>query len=63
MKTSKELHTYNALQSVPSALLHKAKRQGISDFQIARAIGEYDVEQGALKVRAHRKALGILPVV
>ena len=63
MKTSKELHTYNALQSVPSALLHKAKRQGFSDFQIARAIGEDDVEQGALKVRAHRKALGILPVV
>ena len=63
METSKELHTYNALQSVPSALLHKAKRQGFSDFQIARAIGEDDVEQGALKVRAHRKVLGILPVV
>lgn len=63
METSKELHTYNALQSVPPALLHKAKRQGFSDFQIARAIGEDDVEQGALKVRAHRKALGILPVV
>ena len=63
METSKELHTYNALQSVPSALLHKAKRQGFSDFQIARAIGEDDVEQSALKVRAHRKALGILPVV
>ena len=63
METSKELHTYNDLQSVPSALLHKAKRQGFSDFQIARAIGEDDVEQGALKVRAHRKALGILPVV
>lgn len=63
METSKELHTYNALQSVPSALLHKAKRQGFSDFQIARSIGEDDVEQGALKVRAHRKALGILPVV
>ena len=63
MDISKELHTYNDLQSVPSALLHKAKRQGFSDFQIARAIGEDDVEQGALKVRAHRKALGILPVV
>ena len=63
MDISKELHTYNDLQSVPSALLHKAKRQGFSDFQIARAIGEDDVEQGALKVRAHRKASGILPVV
>ena len=63
MKTSIQLHSYNALQTVPAALLHKAKRQGFSDFQIARAIGEDDVEQGALKVRAHRKALGILPVV
>ena len=63
MKTSKELHTYNALQSVPSALLHKAKRQGFSDFQIARAIGEDEMEQGVLKVRAYRKVLGILPAV
>ena len=63
MKTSKQLHSYNALQAIPSNLLRNAKRQGFSDFQIARAIGEDDVEQGALKVRAHRKALGILPVV
>ena len=63
MKTSKLLHSYNALQAIPSNLLRNAKRQGFSDFQIARAIGEDDVEQGALKVRAHRKALGILPVV
>ena len=62
-KTSKQLHSYNALQAIPSDLLRNAKRQGFSDFQIARAIGEDDVEQGALKVRAHRKALGILPVV
>ena len=64
MDTSKELHTYNDLQSVPSALLHKAKRQGFSDFQIARAIGfDEDVEQASLKVRAYRKTLGIIPVV
>ena len=63
MKTSKQLHSYNALQAIPSNLLRNAKRQGFSDFQIARAIGEDDVEQGVLKVRAHRKALGILPVV
>ena len=63
MKTSKQLHSYNALQAIPSNLLRNAKRQGFSDFQIARTIGEDDVEQGALKVRAHRKALGILPVV
>lgn len=63
MKTSKQLHSYNALQAIPSNLLRNAKRQGFSDFQIARAIGEDDMEQGVLKVRAHRKALGILPVV
>ena len=63
MKTSIQLHSYNALQTVPAALLHNAKRQGFSDFQIARAIGEDDMEQGVLKVRAHRKALDILPVV
>ena len=64
METSKELHTYNVLQTVPAALLHKAKRQGFSDFQIARAIGfDEDVEQASLKVRAYRKTLGIIPVV
>ncbi|MBP3601106.1 MAG: carbamoyl-phosphate synthase (glutamine-hydrolyzing) large subunit [Alistipes sp.] len=63
METSKQLHSYNALQAIPSDLLRNAKRQGFSDFQIARAIGEDDMEQGVLKVRAHRKALGILPVV
>ena len=64
METSKDLHTYNVLQTVPAALLHKAKRQGFSDFQIARAIGfDEDVEQASLKVRAYRKTLGIIPVV
>ena len=64
MKTSIQLHSYNALQTVPAALLHKAKRQGFSDFQIARAIGfDEDVEQASLKVRAYRKTLGIIPVV
>ena len=64
METSKELHTYNVLQTVPAALLHKAKRQGFSDFQIARAIGFVeDVEQASLKVRTYRKTLGIIPVV
>ena len=64
MKTSKQLHSYNALQTVPAALLHKAKRQGFSDFQIARAIGFVeDVEQASLKVRTYRKTLGIIPVV
>lgn len=45
-------------------LLRKAKVQGFSDFQIARAIGyEGDMEDGILYVRNHRKQVGILPVV
>ena len=45
-------------------LLKKAKVQGFSDFQIARAIGyEGDMEDGILYVRNHRKSVGILPVV
>ena len=44
--------------------LRKAKQQGFSDFQIARAIGyEGDMENGSLYVRKYRKAAGILPVV
>ena len=47
-------------------LLRKAKVQGFSDFQIARALGldKYmDSEDGILAVRALRKHAGILPVV
>ena len=60
METSKQLHAHHTLQTIPTGLLYDAKRQGFSDFQIARAIG---MEQGILQVRTHRKALGILPVV
>ncbi len=45
-------------------LLRKAKVQGFSDFQIARAIGfEGDMENGILYIRNYRKHAGILPVV
>ena len=63
METSKQLHAHYTLQTIPTGLLYDAKRQGFSDFQIARAIGMDDMEQGILQVRTHRKALGILPVV
>lgn len=63
MATSEQLHTYNALETIPYGLLYKAKREGFSDFQIARAVGEDDMEQGMLKVRSYRKALGILPAI
>ena len=47
-------------------LLRKAKVQGFTDFQIARAVGmeqEMDIEKAILAVRARRKQAGILPVV
>ena len=68
MHTSKELQQWSKnhkhIAELPIELLQKAKRQGFSDFQIARAIGfEGDMEDGILYVRNHRKSVGILPVV
>ena len=66
--TSKEMHewgnNHKQITDMPDELLRKAKVQGFSDFQIARAIGyEGDMEDGILYVRNHRKQVGILPVV
>lgn len=68
MKTSEELHSWGnnhkQIADLPNELLRKAKVQGFSDFQIARAIGyESDMEDGILYIRKHRKEAGILPVV
>ena len=68
MQTSEELHSWGnnhkQIAGLPNELLRKAKVQGFSDFQIARAIGyEGDMEDGILYVRKHRKEVGILPVV
>ena len=70
MQTSKELHAWGAnhkqLTDLPDTLLYKAKRQGFTDFQIARAIGmeqDEDIEQASLDIRRHRQGRGILPVV
>ena len=70
MQTSKELHAWGAnhkqLPDLPDTLLYKAKRQGFTDFQIARAIGmeqDEDIEQASLDIRRHRQSRGILPVV
>lgn len=64
MNTSKELHDCG--QSCSPELLRKAKIQGFSDFQIARAIGletSYSGEEASMKVRELRKQWGVLPVV
>ena len=68
MKTSEELHSWGnnhkQIADLPNELLRKAKVQGFSDFQIARAIDyEGDMEDGILYIRKHRKEAGILPVV
>ena len=68
MQTSKELHEWGnnhiQLSELPKELLYQAKRQGFSDFQVARAIGwQGDMEDGILTVRQYRKSIGIVPVV
>ena len=47
-------------------LLRRAKREGFSDFQIARGLGleqTMDMEDAIMAVRKYRKSLGIVPVV
>ena len=68
MDTSKELHEWGnnhiQLSELPKELLYKAKRQGFSDFQVARAIGwQGEMEDGILAVRQYRKSIGVVPVV
>ncbi|MCD8310133.1 MAG: carbamoyl-phosphate synthase large subunit, partial [Prevotellaceae bacterium] len=68
MNTTRELEQWAAnhkqLSDLPDELLRKAKIQGFSDFQIARAIGyDSDLDEGNLHVREHRKRRGIVPVV
>ena len=68
MRTSKELHewagNHKLLSDLPDDLLRKAKRQGFSDFQVARAIGmEGEMEDAIVTLRRHRKERGIVPVV
>jgi carbamoyl-phosphate synthase large subunit len=68
MRTSEELHNWGnnhrQIADLDAELLRKAKVQGFSDFQVARAIGyEGDMEDGILMVRNYRKQKGIVPVV
>ena len=68
MQTSKELHAYDMkgikCWRIDPELIRTAKKQGFSDFQIARAIGlDEEPEKGSMLVRQFRKEKGILPVV
>lgn len=73
INTSKELTASadafisgNDISKSNAELLRKAKEQGFSDFQIARALGmekTTSIEEGSMFVRGIRKKLGIVPVV
>ena len=69
MKTSLELEALKVgdnVDAIPHDLLVRAKKQGFSDFQIARACGmdlHMSLEDASLKIRARRKAEGIVPVI
>lgn len=66
VRTANELEEHSQLSTLHSPLLKKAKQQGFTDFQIARAIWKEkvdDMEDAIIKVRNYRKSLNILPVV
>ena len=66
-RTSQRLGEVAAIDKLPYELLLRAKRQGFSDFQIARfVLADKGVKAGdkeALAVRSQRKQQGIIPVV
>ena len=64
--TDRELHACTSINVLDNELLRKAKIQGFTDFQIARAVGmekEMEIEKAIMAVRARRKQAGIVPVV
>ena len=67
VRTSQELEQVANISVLPHQLLLRAKRQGFSDFQIARFVlaaqGMKVGDKEALAVRSQRKQLGIVPVV
>ena len=65
-ETDRQLHACTSVNVLDNELLRKAKIQGFTDFQIARALGmeqEMDIEKASMAIRARRKQAGILPVV
>ena len=67
VRTSQRLGEVAAIDKLPYELLLRAKRQGFSDFQIARfVLADKGVKAGdkeALAVRSQRKQLSIIPIV
>ena len=64
--TAVEMEQYSEVEALPKTLVQRAKQQGFSDFQIAKAVLKEASKPGHeenLKVRALRKQYGIVPVV
>jgi carbamoyl-phosphate synthase large subunit len=63
--TSKEIEKIESKESLEDNLLRKAKREGFSDFQLARLIykDRIDPDLTTAMIRTHRKERGIVPVV
>lgn len=58
VRTADELEKYNQLEALPLDLLKQAKREGFSDFQIARAVLKGgDMDANILRVRMFRKVM------
>jgi carbamoyl-phosphate synthase large subunit len=61
-----KLTEYNIIEYIPHEFLLHAKINGFSDFQIARHVLKSDsssINREMLRVRAYRKAIGIVPYV
>ena len=64
--TAEELETLSQISDISPELMRRAKVQGFSDFQIARAVLKHtikDMDAAQLEVRELRKSMGITPVV
>ena len=65
-QTDEELHACTSVNVLSNDLLRRAKVQGFTDFQIARALGmesEMDIEKASMAIRLRRKQAAIVPVV
>ena len=65
-QTDSELYACLNINVLSNELLLKAKQQGFTDFQIARALGmekDMEIEKAILLVRNRRKQAGIVPYV
>lgn len=66
VNTALELEKFSDIQDLPVELLKRAKSEGFSDFQIARAVLKTNMgntEEANLAVRHLRKGYGIVPCV